>query len=90
MLRIDGIKTDLITSAAVGPLSWITEGTMDLEAELNFDVDEAEEGFENYYRNDQNVATATYAYVRCSMFSSQILSFSPYLCTVRSRGRLSR
>jgi hypothetical protein len=59
-LRIDGIKTDLITSSAVGPLSWITEGTMDLEAELVFDSDEAEEGFENYYRNDQNVAAAEY------------------------------
>jgi hypothetical protein len=44
----------------VGPLSWITEGTMDLEAELVFDSDEAEEGFENYYRNDQNVAAAEY------------------------------
>jgi len=29
-LKIGGIKTDLVSGAAEGPISWLTEGTMDV------------------------------------------------------------
>lgn len=35
--KIDGLNVDLVSStSAYGPISWITEGTIDIESVLNF------------------------------------------------------
>jgi len=38
--KIDGINVDLVSStSAYGPISWITEGTIDIDSVLNFNED---------------------------------------------------
>ncbi len=38
--KVDGLNVDLVSStSAYGPISWITEGTMDIESVLNFTED---------------------------------------------------
>ena len=38
--KVDGLNVDLVSStSAYGPISWITEGTIDIESVLNFTED---------------------------------------------------
>lgn len=58
---------------------------MDLEAELLFDADEADDGYENYYRNDQNVAGVAYQCVYLFAFSFSSYQMAHRMFTLQSR-----
>lgn len=49
-LKIDGVKSDLISTSSSGPISWITEGTIDIDIDLDFRSEYWEEGW-HYHMN---------------------------------------
>jgi distribution and morphology protein 31 len=58
-LKIDGIKSDLISTSSSGPISWITEGTIDIDMDLQFYDDYWEEGW--HYHLDTNTQSGYYS-----------------------------
>ena len=51
-LKIDGVKSDLISTSSSGPISWITEGTIDIDIDLDFRSEYIEEGW-HYHMNTE-------------------------------------
>lgn len=51
-LKIDGVKSDLLSTSSSGPISWITEGTIDIDIDLDFRSEYFEEGW-HYHMNTE-------------------------------------
>lgn len=49
ILKIDGLNMDLVSKSVTGPMSWITEGTFDIDIEMNFSPDHGLEKGWKYY-----------------------------------------
>lgn len=52
-LKIDGVKSDLISGSSSGPISWITEGTIDIDIDLDFRSEYYEEQGWHYHMNTE-------------------------------------
>jgi len=50
-LKIDGVKSDLIAGSSMGPISWITEGTIDIDLDIDFRADNWEDGWHTHLDN---------------------------------------
>ena len=58
-LKIDGVNADLISTSSTGPISWITEGTIDIDIDLEFLAEFWEEGW--HYHLDTNTQSGYYS-----------------------------
>jgi distribution and morphology protein 31 len=59
-LKIDGVNADLISTSSSGPISWITEGTIDIDMDLEFRDEYWEEGW--HYHLDTNTQNGFYSH----------------------------